>query len=126
MTRGWVNPFEYEISREIAGTLGRIGKRLERALRELKSREGWNDVKRDELIWEATELVTSIVVQREACGLRDSSFVFEFYSVPREVIARIGVKRPGPVRGRNREPSRLQVRPDVRQACRPSSRTART
>lgn len=93
MTGGWVNPFEYEISREIAGTLGRIGKQLERTLGELE-RVSWNDGKRDELIWEATELITSIVVQREACGLRDSNFVFDFYAVPREVIARIGMGRP--------------------------------
>lgn len=93
MTSGWVDPFSYEISKEKAGTLGRTGEKLAKTLDALRSCQRGHDAKRDELIWDATELVTSIIVQREACGLRNPSFVFDFYDVPREVIARIGVRR---------------------------------
>lgn len=91
MTGGWVNPFAYEIAKEKAGTLGRTGHKLEQTLAELESCT--DGARREELIWYATELVTAIIIQREACGLRNPSFVFEFYGVPREVIARIGVRR---------------------------------
>lgn len=92
MTSGWVDPFAYEISKEKAGTLGRTGRKLEKTLAALESCP--DGAKRDELIWDATGLVTSIIVQQEACGLRSPSFLFEFYGVPGEVIARIGVMRP--------------------------------
>jgi hypothetical protein len=92
VTSRWVDPFAYEISKEKAGTLGRTARKLEKTLAAL---EGCPDgAKRDELIWDATGLVTSIIVQREACGLRSPRFVFDFYGVPREVIARVGVMRP--------------------------------
>lgn len=93
MTTGWVDPFAYEISKEKAGTLGRVGQRLEQTLDALKDHEAGHDAMREELIWDATELVTSIIVQREACGLRNPRFVYEHYEVPREVIARIGLRR---------------------------------
>jgi len=93
VANGWVDPFAYEIAKEKAGTLGRTGRRLEKTLAALRACEHADDARREELIWDATELVTSIIVQREACGLRNPSFVFDFYRVPREVIARIGVRR---------------------------------
>lgn len=93
MTSGWVDPVSYEIAKEKAGTLGRTGRRLEKTLAALRACEHADDARREKLIWDATELVTSIIVQREACGLRNPSFVFDFYRVPREVIARIGVRR---------------------------------
>lgn len=92
MANGWVDPFAYEISKEKAGALGRIGEKLEKTLAALRSCESV-DSRRDDLIWDATQLVTSIIVQREACGLRNPKYVFEFYEVPREVVARIGVSR---------------------------------
>ena len=93
VTIGWVDPFSYEIAKEKAGSLGRTGQKLEKTLAALRSCKRDDDARRDELIWDATELVTSILVQREACGLRNPSFVFDFYRVPREVIARLGVRR---------------------------------
>jgi hypothetical protein len=92
MANGWVDPFAYEITKEKAGTLGRSGEKLERTLAALRSCDR-ADAAREDLLWSATYLVTSIIVQREACGLRDPRFVFEFYEVPREVVARIGVRR---------------------------------
>jgi hypothetical protein len=92
MADGWVDPFAYEISKEKAGALGRTGEKLEKTLAALRSCDG-GDARREDLIWDATHLVTSIIVQREACGLRNPSFVYDFYAVPREVVARIGVRR---------------------------------
>ena len=92
MANGWVDPFAYEISKEKAGALGRSGEKLERTLAALRSCDS-ADARREDLIWSATHLVTAIIVQREACGLRDPRHVFEFYQVPREVVARIGVRR---------------------------------
>lgn len=93
MTNGWIDPFAYEISKEKAGALGRTGKQLEQTLEALRSCDISDVATREALIWNATELVTSIVVQREACGLRNPKFVYEYYDVPREVVARIGVRR---------------------------------
>jgi hypothetical protein len=93
MTGGWIDPFSYEISKERAQTLGRTGARLERTLASLRDCGPGEVARREALIWDATELVTAIIVQREACGLRNPSFVYEYYDVPREVIARIGVRR---------------------------------
>ena len=93
MANGWVDPFSYEIAKEKAGTLGRTGQKLEKTLAALRACERGDDARREALLWDASELVTSIVVQREACGLRNPSFVFDFYRVPREVILRIGVRR---------------------------------
>ena len=93
MSSGWVDPFAYEIAKEKAGALGRTGRKLEKTLAALRACDHGDEARREELVWQATELVTSIIVQREACGLRNPRFVFDFYGVPREVIARIGVRR---------------------------------
>ena len=87
---------EYEIAREKASNLGRLGRRLEAALaalqafdasRERASRSG----EREALLSEAGTLLWHFVVQREACGLRDSARVMQDYRVPKEVRARMGV-----------------------------------
>ena len=52
------------------------------------------DAKRERLLWDLAERVEAFVVQREACGLRDSRHVLKFYDIPREAIARVGARRP--------------------------------
>src|SRR4051812_2190211 len=63
-----------------------------RELREHDARGGpaFGDAKRAELVAHAAERVLHYIVQREAQGLRDPRYVFDFYSVPTEVIARLG------------------------------------
>ena len=78
-----------EILEEKAGTLVRTERRLLDALAAYRA-ETQNAA---EVMWDVVDAVTALVVQREACGLRDAKHVFEFYDVPREVVARIGIRR---------------------------------
>jgi hypothetical protein len=103
MNRRAVDAVDKEIAKEKAEALGLTGKRLEdalRALRELDARRAREPRapaadearERAELIANAVERVTSLLVQREAQGLRDPAYVFSFYSVPAEVVARLGIR----------------------------------
>jgi hypothetical protein len=96
-----VEAVQQEIAKEKAEALGLTGRRLEQALRALRefdasrvSRAAAPDDarRRTELVAEAVDRVTSMLVQREAQGLRDPGYVFKFYSVPQEVIARLGIR----------------------------------
>jgi len=90
---------DYEIAREKASALGRLGRRLEAALAALaafdaqageepsSARRG----RREALVAEAGEVLWSFIVQREACGLRDSNRAMRDYGVPAEVCLRMGV-----------------------------------
>jgi hypothetical protein len=87
---------EYEIAREKAVSLGRLGRRLEAALAALqafdaadaRARRGGE---REALLAEAGTLLWHFIVQREACGLSDGARVMQDYAVPNEVRARMGV-----------------------------------
>jgi hypothetical protein len=84
---------EYEIARERASALGRLGRRLEAALAALTAcpQTANPDRKiRDGLVEQAGYALWLFVVQREACGLNDSAQVMQNYRVPREVYARMG------------------------------------
>jgi hypothetical protein len=97
MSEQFVDVLKHEIAEEKAGALGRSGRRLERALerfRDHETRASCADAKRERLLWDLVERVEAFVVQREACGLRDSRQVLKYYGVPREAIARIGARRP--------------------------------
>jgi hypothetical protein len=100
MTRA-VEAVDQEIAKEKAEALGLTGRRLEHALRALRELDASralrapapdDDRRRAELLAEAAERVTSMLVQREAQGLRDPGYLFKFYSVPSEVIARLGIR----------------------------------
>ena len=82
-----------EVAKEKADALGIAGKALEVALRQLRSFDaGENSAGRTraELVERAAERALRLIVQREACGLRDSKYVLEFYDVPADVAARLG------------------------------------
>ena len=88
-----------EIAKEKSEALGLAGKKLEdalRALRELDARGGAaterGAAERSALVARAAERVTSFLVQREAYGFADPSFVFAHYGVPDEVVARLGIR----------------------------------
>jgi hypothetical protein len=96
-----VDTLQREIAEEKAGTLGRTGQRLQAAVESFRDHErsrrpeaARTEAKRERLLWDLAERAESFVVQREACGLRDSRDALEFYGVPREATARIGAKRP--------------------------------
>jgi hypothetical protein len=101
---------DYEIAQERALALGRLGRRLEAALAALAAYDA--DLKDDPpavrrerraaLAAEAGEAAWAFIVQREACGLRDSTRTMRDYGVPAEVRARMGVFPAGTPLGRSR------------------------
>lgn len=80
-----------EIMEEKAGALARTERRLLAALDAYRGQP--HPAAHDDALWDVVEAVTDLVVQREACGLRDAKNVFQFYRVPTEVVARIGIRR---------------------------------
>jgi hypothetical protein len=84
---------EYEIAREKASALRRLGRRLEAALAPLAAcpPTATSDRKiRDSLVEQAGYALWLFVVQRQACRLNDSAQVMQDYGVPNEVYARMG------------------------------------
>jgi uncharacterized protein DUF6665 len=90
---------DYEIVQEQASALGRMGRALEAALARLREfdaahpREGAPasaQQERRSLVTEAAHALWMLVVQREACGLRDGRGVMRDYDVPPEVQRRMG------------------------------------
>jgi hypothetical protein len=100
---------DYELAQEMAAALGRLGRRLERALQALDQFDAANvadpDVRRRErsgLLAEAGDALWLFVVQREACGLRDTRQLMRDYRVPPEVQYRMGIsagRGPGVTKG---------------------------
>jgi hypothetical protein len=94
---------EYEFAREQAYNLGRMGRKLEAALAALaafdaeqpggKAPVGKARTHRAALVAAAGTALWHFVIQREACGLRDSRQIVRDYRVPAEVIARMGIVR---------------------------------
>lgn len=88
-----VDVLGYEIAEERAAALGRMGRALEQALtrlREFDAAHPRSDAAaarqaRRTLLAEAGHALWMLVVQREACGLRDSRTVMRTYNVPGEV-----------------------------------------
>ena len=86
-----------EVAQEKAQALALTARSLERALHALREHDargalGVGDAKRAKLVAQAAERVLHYIVQREAQGLRDPRYVFDFYSVPTEVVARLGAR----------------------------------
>jgi hypothetical protein len=96
MSEKFVDVLKHELAEEKAGALGRCAQLLERALERFRTHDEASgaDPKRERLLWDLAERVEAFVVQREACGLRDSRYALKFYGVPREAIARVGARRP--------------------------------
>jgi hypothetical protein len=98
---GPVAALDYEIAREKASNLGRLGRRLEATLAALAAFDAQVDEEvigssrhrkeRETLVAEAGEVLWCFIVQREACGLRDSTRAMRDYGVPAEVRLRMGI-----------------------------------
>jgi hypothetical protein len=94
---------DHEFAQERASALGRLGRALEVALRDLAEfdaagRPDGTQVPAGErrrvragLVAQAGVALWQFAVQREACGLRDIRHVMRDYRVPPEVAARMGV-----------------------------------
>jgi len=86
-----------EVAQDKAQALALTARALESALHALREHDAraapaFGDAKRAKLVAHAAERVLHCIVQREAQGLRDPHYVFDFYSVPTEVIARLGAR----------------------------------
>src|SRR5262252_3034469 len=94
-----VDVLGYEIAEERAAALGRMGRTLEAALARLREFDATHPragapasarQARRSLVTEAGHALWMFVVQREACGLRDSRTVMRDYDVPGEVQQHMG------------------------------------
>ena len=83
---------DYEIVQEQAAALGRMGRALEAALAKLREFDAAHPRAgaRRALVVEAGHALWMFVVQREACGLRDSRLLMRDYNVPVEVQRLMG------------------------------------
>jgi uncharacterized protein DUF6665 len=90
---------DYEILQEQAAALGRMGRALEAAIETLREFDAAHpragapasaQQARRTLVIEASHALWMLVVQREACGLRDSRTLMRDYDVPGEVQKRMG------------------------------------
>ncbi len=96
---------EYEIAQEKASALGRLGRQLEAALATLAAFDAAGGAqltpedraRRKALVAEAGQVLWYFIVQREACGLRDSRQVMRDYAVPNEVRNCMGMFPARPV-----------------------------
>lgn len=79
----------YELLQEQASALGRQGERVEKALAALAAHQGEG---RAEALRTAADAVWCFLVQREVMGLRDRAAIVAQYSIPKEVLNRLGVK----------------------------------
>ena len=93
------DPIQHEIAKEKAEGLGLTETRFLAALAAYRRHTARDASRtpasqRERLVWDLVDRLTSFVVQREACGLRDPRYVFDYYGVPADAIARIGIRRP--------------------------------
>jgi hypothetical protein len=95
-----VEVLNYEIVQEQAAALGRLGRGLEQALAELLAFDAAHPPPdaapeqqqvRRALVSAAGHALWMFVVQREACGLRETRSLMRDYGVPAEVQERMGV-----------------------------------
>ncbi|WP_374546148.1 DUF6665 family protein [Rhodoblastus sp.] len=94
LDRAPIDALKYEIAQEKAVALGRMGRALEKALATLREFDAAHprsaapasaQPARRVLVTEAGYALWMLVVQREACGLRDSHALMRDYGVPGEV-----------------------------------------
>ena len=94
LDRAPIDVLNYEIAQEKAVALGRMGRVLEEALAKLRAFDAAHprlgalastEQARRFLVTEAGHALWMFVVQREACGLRDSRAIMRDYDVPSEV-----------------------------------------
>lgn len=93
-----LNILEYELMSERADSLGRHGLKVEKAIALLSERlaAGCGEAEREDLLNDAADKVWAFFIQREMCGLRSQKDAIRRYSIPPEVIARLGIVRKKP------------------------------
>jgi hypothetical protein len=94
---GW-NVLDHELREQKAHTLGTLSGQVERALAALrafdaKAHGADGEDRRCAMLGETADLVWAFMIQRELCGLRNWESVVKDYSIPREVLNRVGQVR---------------------------------
>ena len=91
---------QHEMMQERASTLGRLTREFEKALAALAAFDAAEPppatdarARREDLLDSAADALWWFVVQREACGLRNTEAVLRDYKVPAAVRLRMGVIR---------------------------------
>ncbi|MGP2493446.1 DUF6665 family protein [Mesorhizobium sp. PUT5] len=81
----------HEILAEKASALGRAGARAESALARLRAHQG-GQAERRTLLADTADAVYAWFIQRELCGFRRHDSVIREFSIPPEVLVRLGAK----------------------------------
>lgn len=94
---GW-SVLDYELREQKAHTLGTLSSHVEQALAALRAFDAEahqpdREHRRRALLDAAADLVWAFMIQRELCGLRNWDAVVKDYSIPREVLNRVGQVR---------------------------------
>jgi hypothetical protein len=91
---------QYEILEEKAQALGRTSRQIIQTLEALRRYDQNPNAEhgrpREELVVDAAERAHYFLIQRELCGFRDWPEVAEYYSIPAEVLSRMGSCRMPP------------------------------
>ncbi|WP_245430867.1 DUF6665 family protein [Rhodoplanes roseus] len=101
--KDWSALLADEMLEEKASALGRLGRGLEQALAALRAHDAAaatpeaSREARAVLVDAAAHAVWLLMVQREACGLRDTRALMRDYAVPAEVQGRAGAVLTPPV-----------------------------
>ncbi|WP_419907598.1 DUF6665 family protein [Hoeflea sp.] len=87
-----------EIMAEMAASIGRAGRAMERALDELKDHDAQppgagSDARRKELVQTAAHRAWMLFVQYEMAGLSSQSQLVRRYGIPPEVLVRVGIRQ---------------------------------
>jgi len=110
LSRAPATALEVDIAQEMASALGRLGRRLESALAALAAFDSadrqdaltpQDRATRTALLDDAGDALWHFIVQREACGLRNSRDIQADYRVPAVVWSRMGAL-PGAAPDANR------------------------
>jgi hypothetical protein len=95
-----LDALQHEVMQEKAATLGRLTQAFEQALAAWRAGEadaaaagGGDEGRRAALLDNAADALWSFVVQREACGLRNTEAVLREYGVPAVLRLKMGVVR---------------------------------
>lgn len=94
-----LDALQHEVMQEKASTLGRLTQAFEKALAAFMDFETTSassddpgaSAERERLLAEAGEALWWFVIQREACGLRNTEMVLREYKVPAAIRLRMGV-----------------------------------
>ena len=85
-----------EILAEMASSIGRTGRALEKALGDLRAHDedsGTDRQKRGALLQAAADRAWALFVQYDMAGLSSQSQLVKRYGIPGEVLVRVGIRK---------------------------------